>query len=485
MTGRPGPRPAGLDRDGLVAAVASALGAVPADAAVVVACSGGPDSTALAYLVDEARPDLQLTLVHVRHGLRDDREDVAVVERHAAYLGAPLEVVNVRVERRGGGIEAAARTARYGALREVAARVGAVRVLVGHTADDQAETALLRIARGTGVSGLAAMRPDRGDLARPLLGLRRSDVHRFVAFEGLPTAEDPMNADPAVRRVAVRQRVLPALEQVAADPVGALGRLTALAADDEDALGDLAAAARDDLVVRTGEVASLRADALGQLPRAVRRRVWRLLLVTAEPDDHPPASAVVAAVEALRPGRQLRHGALQVTFGGGWYAVAPAVHTPADPVTVAVPGVTDWPPVGGAITARTPTAASEDGAPTGQIAFELTGAWSPPRPATGELLVPPGGSADRCTLALPAADRVFTVRHRRPGDRCRTGAGTARVADLMVDARLPRPLRDRWPVVVDGDRVVWVPAIAADAELLAAGRAAPAVQLVLGPRPPV
>jgi tRNA(Ile)-lysidine synthase len=482
VTGRPGPLPAGLGRAELVAAVGEDLAGLPTGAAVVVALSGGPDSTALAYLATEARPDLAAVLVHVRHGLRDDRADLAVVERHADFLGIELEVVDVTVRRGRHGLEAAARDARYGALREIAARRGASAILVGHSADDQAETVLLRAARGTGLTGLAAMSTDADGVLRPLLRVRRSDLRRFVALEGLPVADDPTNADPDVRRVAVRNHVLPALSEIAPDPVGALGRLASLAADDDAALAELAEVAIVEAAVRLGDVVALPDAAVEALPAAVRRRLWRQLLVAAAGGGPPPSSAVIADLEALAPGRRILVGELEVTAGGGWRAIAPRGTARPSPHPLDVPGVTPWPLAGVAVHARTPEAPASPHTPPGQIAFELTGAWTPP-PVRDELAVPPGGHADRCHLTLPAGLGPLTLRPRRPGDRCRTAVGTRRVADLLVDAKVPRPVRSRWPLVVAGDRVVWVPGVAVDHEVLAAGRAAPALQLVLVPAP--
>lgn len=523
MTTRPGPLPAGLDRTGLVAAVHEGLASLPDAAPAVVALSGGADSTALAYLAAEARPDLALTLVHVRHGLRDDREDVAVVERHASFLGLPLEVRSVDVRRAGKGTEAAARDARYAAMREVASRAGAA-ILVGHSADDQAETVLQRAARGTGVDGIAGMAPAAHGLVRPLLRVRRADLRRFVALEGLPVAEDPTNRDPQVRRVAVRTAVLPALAEVAPDPVGALARLAALAADDVAALDELAVAALTSVAVTTGDVVCLPDAALAALPRAVARRVWRRVLVAAAGGGPPPSSATIAEVEALAPGRRLELGALEVTAGGGWRSVAPRRVPVHDPVPVEVPGTTSWPPAAVALRALTPDGvapADDDRVAHQQIAFELADAWTPPTPDPGELAVPPGvtpppahptggrptgggrgaggdpttgggrGTAElqraraRCHLALPSGFEDLQVRHRRPGDRCLTVVGTQRVADLLVDAKVPRPVRERWPIVVAGDRVVWIPGVAADAEAVRGGRSAPALQLVLTPGPSV
>jgi tRNA(Ile)-lysidine synthase len=474
-----GPLPPGRHRDELVAAVAEDLVDLEEGSPVVLALSGGPDSTALAYLVTEARPDLAVTLCHVRHGLRDDAEDLAVAERHAGYLGVPLEVVEVEVTRAGRGTEAAARDARHTALRDVRDRVGARGIVVGHTADDQAETVLLRAARGTGVTGLAAMRRARDGVWRPLLRLRREDLRRFVALEGHRVATDPTNDDRRLRRVIVRHEVLPRLTPVGPDPVGALARLAALAAEDDDALEALARALLDRCAVRCGAVVSVRQDDLTSVPPAVGRRVWRQLLAEVAPGP-PPSAAVIADLLDLRTGRRREVGDVEVSAGGGWRAVAPRSFVRRGPAEVVAPGATPWEPAGVVLHVRTPDTAA-DAPPPGQIAFALSGAWTPPDPPRRSLAPPPGGHADRCVLPLPADLGPLTLRHRAPGDRVRTVAGTRRVADVFVDAGVPRAVRDRWPLLAAGDRVVWVPGVEVDGEVLTAGRATPALQAVVGP----
>ena len=476
MDGLPGPLPAGRPRTALVAEVAATLGHLPAGTGVCVALSGGPDSTALAYLVAEARPDLVVTLVHVRHGLRDDAEDRDVVRRHAAWLGLPLVERDVEVERAGRGVEAAARTARYAALRAVAVERGAAAILVGHTADDQAETLLLRLARGTGIDGLAGMAPVRDDVIRPMLRLRRADVRRYVLLEGLPTVEDPTNVDPAVRRSVVRHEVLPRLAAAGPDPVGSLGRIADLARDDAAALDGWARSVAD-RARRAGPVVAIEDAVLAAEPAAVVRRVVRRLLheVAAGP---PPDAATVARVLALPRGSSLTvAGGVQVTAAGGWRAFAPPRLPASGPVPVAVPGTTDWEPARIAVTAITPDTASL-GAPR-QAVLALPGVWAPevPRPDPGA--VPPGGHAARLHLTLPASVGTLELRHRRPGDRLRTPGGTRRLQDVLVDAGVPRAARDVWPLVATADgRPLWVPGVAADADVVAAGRHAPALLLV-------
>jgi tRNA(Ile)-lysidine synthase len=478
-----GPLPLGQPRAALVAEVMRVLDHLDVGADVVVACSGGPDSTALAHLAAEARPDLVLRLAHVRHGLRDDAEDAEVVRLHGAWLGLPVTVLDVEVVSEGRGTEAAARDARYRALREVAAEHDAKAVLVGHTADDQAETVLLRLARGTGIDGLGAMEPVSGDLVRPLLRLRRQDVHRFVELEGLPCVEDPTNRDPQVRRSLVRHQVLPVLEQVAPDPVAALVRLARLARDDAAAL-DLAAAPGIREVRKVGPVRAVPDSVLSlttdDAPRlALARRVVRAVLTCFT--GEPPDAATVARVLALEPGSAASlPGPVEVTAAGGWRAFAPRTLPRSAEVPVIVPGTTSWAPAGASIVALTPEADRSVRQEPRQVAFELPEAWVPPPPDPHPALLPPGARPEWLVLALGGDIGGLRVRHREPGDLVVTAGGTRSLQDVLVDAGVPRPVRELLPLVVAADgRVVWVPGFAADETVLRAGRRSPRSQLRL------
>lgn len=470
-----GALPAGRSRAELVAEVATALADVPRGAAVLIACSAGPDSTALAFLTAEARPDLQASLAHIRHGLRDDAADLEVVRQHAAWLAVPLLVAEVDVTVAGRGLEAAARDARYAALRDLAVRAGAHHLLVGHTADDQAETVLLRLARGSGLTGLSAMARRRDDVVRPLLRLRRSDVRRYVLLEGLPHVDDPTNTDPAIRRTVARHEVLPLLDEVGPDPVGALARLADLARDDDVALTGwaeevLAAAARP-----YGPVVALREAELAAAPVAVARRAVRLALQDLTGGPALDAAAVSRLLE-LEPGQSLDlPGGMRATKGGGWLAVGPRGATPHDPVPLAVPGITPWPPAGVVITALTPDAP----APAGQLSLGFASDWAVPAVSADPGALPPGGDPARGHLAVPDGLGPLQIRTRSPGDRLVARAGHRRLQDALVDAGVPRAVRDLLPVVVAGDRVVWVPGVIADTEVVDAGRLAPTALLVV------
>ncbi len=211
-------------------------GAALADGAPLVACSGGADSLALAAAVAFEAPG-RAALVTVDHGLQDGSADQA---RRVAALGYelgfdPVEIVTVHVGR-DGGREAAARTARYAALDAVAAALDRD-LLLGHTLDDQAETVLMGLGRGSGARSIAGMRPASGRHLRPLLGLRRATTEAACRALGLDVWDDPHNDDPRLQRVRLRREVLPLLEDVLQGGVAeALARTASQLQDDDDAL---------------------------------------------------------------------------------------------------------------------------------------------------------------------------------------------------------------------------------------------------------
>jgi tRNA(Ile)-lysidine synthase len=295
-------------------AVRAALSSLPAGSLVLVACSGGADSLALAAATafEAPRAALRAGALVVDHGLQAGSAEVAARAASGCRdLGlAPVAVLPVTVCAVGEGPEAAARTARYDALQAAAGDLGADLVLLGHTRDDQAEQVLLGLARGSGARSLAGMPRRRGPFVRPLLDLPRATTEAACAAARLEPWHDPHNADPAYRRVRAR-RLLAALERdLGPGVVPALARSADLLRDDADLIDGLALAARRDL----GE-GPLEAVALAALPRAVRARVWRLVAVEAG----VPAGALFAVhVDALDAlvGRRW-HGQGPVDLPGG------------------------------------------------------------------------------------------------------------------------------------------------------------------------
>lgn len=291
-----------------VAAVRTAVGGavadLPPDSLVLVACSGGPDSLALAagaaFVAQRSSrtgTPWRARAVVVDHGLQEGSAQVADDAAEACRrLGLPTDVVRVQVGGRG---ESAARDARYAALDQTAEVLGAAAVLLGHTLDDQAETVLLGLARGSGARTLAGMPATRGRFRRPLLGLRRADTLAACAALGLVPWHDPTNDGSHVAaslRSRVRSDVLPTLERVLGPGVAeALARSAGQLRDDADLLDALA----EDLLVAARTADGLDVDTLNAAPPALRTRVLRSAAIAAGCPAGALSRVHVLAVDAL------------------------------------------------------------------------------------------------------------------------------------------------------------------------------------------
>ena len=303
-----GPAPAVAE---IRAALRSAVAALRHDTPhghgrVLVACSGGADSLALAAAAafEAPRAGLRAGLITIDHGLQDGSAqraaDVAALDYELGF--DPVEAIRVEVAGPGGP-EAAARTARYAALAAAAAALDAD-VLLGHTLDDQAETVLLGLGRGSGPRSIAGMPLREGRYLRPFLTLRRATTAAACAALGLPVWDDPHNSDPAFQRVRLRREVLPLLEDVLQGGVAqALARTADLLRDDLAALDQAALDALTTEVVRPSarvdvpEGGQLEVGSLRSLPRAIRTRVLRLWALDA--GAQPLSAERTAALEAL------------------------------------------------------------------------------------------------------------------------------------------------------------------------------------------
>ena len=302
-----------------------AAGAAPSEATlpskglplVLVACSGGPDSLALAavaaHLAQTGR--CRVGAVVVDHGLQPGSAATAEWAADAARgLGLdPVEVHRVAVDGDGMGPEAAARSARYAALDAAAGRLGAAAVLLGHTLDDQAEQVLLGLARGSGTRSLAGMPARRGLYLRPFLELRRADTEAICDFYHLDPWHDPSNLDPAFARSRVRGEVLPFLEDRLGPGIAqALARTARILGQDADLLEELSAEAYASLRIPGEDGAVLLPeDGLRGLPAALRQRV--LALAALELGAFQPSSERLRAAESLL---QRRGSAGPVQLGG-------------------------------------------------------------------------------------------------------------------------------------------------------------------------
>ncbi|MBV9925581.1 MAG: tRNA lysidine(34) synthetase TilS [Acidobacteria bacterium] len=296
---------------------------------LVVAVSGGADSTALLLALEELRRvpllEVEVTAAHLDHGLRGEEAaaDALWVERLAREQGFGCVVgrasVSELVLETGDNLEQAARRARYEFLSEAARACGARAVLAAHTLDDQAETVLLRLLRGSGAEGLGGMVPERAlevgsevSLRRPLLNwARRADTESYCRERGVEFRADAMNEDERFARVRVRRRLLPLLESFNPRAAETLSRTAALLREDSTALEDLAtallaAALTEDTEGTTTNPATLirplRVEALTDAKPALRRRALRLWLARARGDLRRLSHAHLLGVERLLEG---------------------------------------------------------------------------------------------------------------------------------------------------------------------------------------
>ena len=268
---------------------------------VLVALSGGPDSAGLLLALATLAPTLSLELfaATVDHGLRpSSKDDVAIATEQAKRVGVPLEVVTLALTK-GPDLQARARSARYEALFEVARTLHCDRVAVGHTREDQAETVLARILRGSSLRGIRGIHAARGDgVVRPLIEVSRADVHAAVAAAQWPVALDPGNDLDDYQRVRIRKELMP---RILAESPQAVSHLCDLADDAAQALELIEAMASGVLGAARSAEGHLRVEPLRRAPAAVRREV--LSLAASEATGQRPVRAQVLALELLLRGR--------------------------------------------------------------------------------------------------------------------------------------------------------------------------------------
>lgn len=327
-------RPSKSDRreSGIVQRMRKSVRQLPVDSPhVLLACSGGKDSVALAWLLDELHRLglLSFSIAHIHHG-QHDRADLAAdaVREIGQLIGVPVSVVHLDHaaidSHTGVGLEEAMRRERYLALAVVARQENADCIALAHHQTDQAETMLLHLMRGAGVDGLAGMREWESrhipwwdveadqietGLWRPLIGEPEKDVADIAAASGFPVVEDPTNADPAYRRNAVRHQLLPVLEKIAEGSTAAIARSAEVIAADADLLGQIT----EQSLVECGDGDALSRASLSLLSEAMQSRVLRLWVLRRLPMLDLSADRVLAVVDLVARNR----GGSVVEIGSG------------------------------------------------------------------------------------------------------------------------------------------------------------------------
>lgn len=424
---------------------------LPAGARVIVACSGGGDSVALAALLCELAREANWSvagLLHVNHCLRGPAsdDDERFCRALAGDLGVPITVEHVDVAARAravrSSIEAAGHRVRYELFERIVREGAADLVATAHTRDDQAETVLLRLIRGAGPGGLSGIRPRIGAVVRPLLDVRRDELRAYLRLRGLSHREDPTNRDERILRNRVRHRLIPFLgEHFSPAITDVLARNAEIARDDADWLDEVANTAAEKIVQSIEGGFDIVVERLAAQPPAVARRVARQVLERAGERgvgfDHVERlrrlarAAGTAATAADFPGsRAERHGAtLRLAPRQG--RPVPTALPERFEYSLAVPGEVEIAVAGLRITAE-----------RGEQPVRLV--------ARGDVAALPAG---RLTLPL-------TVRSWRPGDAFRPlglGGCSKKLQDFFVDRKIPRERRRSIPLVVDARLgIVWV-----------------------------
>lgn len=444
---------------------------------VVAAVSGGPDSLCLLgalVSLQSDHPELapgRIVVAHLDHGLRGEagRADSEWVRSFAGSLGllcvAHREDVGALARRERRSLEDAARHARYAFLHRVAEEHGAARICVGHTRDDQVETIIMHFVRGSGLTGLAGMRPLTGDIARPLLTVARTDTVAYCATRGWQPRLDVTNADTAFTRNRVRNELLPTLERYNPNLRETLLRNAGLIREDDRYL-DTQAATLWALAVRSSEAPDALRFSLpivSDAPPALRHRLLRQAVewLTTTTVVTLSAQHIQILDQVIQTGRtgssvdlpgRLRASLEYDTLS---FERQRRPHPPEteSEIRFVVPGVITLPALGWRLTASV-----EERPP----AAGWLHSWAYPPVVdseTGYRL-----SESEVVLDADVAGETLTVRMWRPGDRMTPlgMSGQKKLQDVFGDALVPRTLRHRLPLVYGGSYLLWVAGLRLD-----------------------
>ncbi|MBI2441379.1 MAG: tRNA lysidine(34) synthetase TilS [Lentisphaerae bacterium] len=451
---------------------------------ILVGVSGGADSVALAWALRElaATWRLRLVIAHLNHGIRGAaaQADAGFVRKLARRWKLPVALGRANVpllaRRHSLSLEMAGRKARYDFFARVARRHRCAAIATAHTADDQAETILLNLARGAGAAGLAGI-PYSGShggwrVIRPLRDVDRKSIERFLRQRRLAWREDSTNADPAFLRNRVRHEILPVLAQRLNPGIrSALLRSSEILAGENEWLATLT----ERLLAECRESATrLNAGRLKQLPVAARRRVLRRWLeagnLTAKARGFDAIERLDCLVQGCRSSRT-------VTLPGGWRVCRDGSKLALEDVGSRAPRYKRGSARGGPAFGRKREAcpAWREGVDSSVRPFSVRVAVPGQTRLAGQGLritarIGPGIVKERgLTIgALPARaslslrawrKRPLTARSWRPGDRMRPLGlkGSKKLQDIFTDGKLPLGLRHRLPIIECGGEIIWIP----------------------------
>ena len=432
----------------------SLAGLTEGQVTLVLGVSGGPDSLALLDILARFLPPERLVVAHLDHALRPTSADEGQqVMRAAADRGLRgfIERIDIPASPQGAAGEEAARTARYDFLARIARATGAPAVVVGHNADDQVETILMHLIRGSGVTGLRGMSP-AGPLPgtpdlwllRPLLGIPRAGIAAYCREAGLTPVDDASNADTIFQRNRVRHEMLPLLETYNPQIRSRLRELGSVAGAEDDLLISLEAESWSELLLEaTADRVILRRDAWQALPLALRRRLLRRAAVTCEPALRDLG---FHAVEGARQIAESGQTGTRATLPGGvtlWVGYGRLELTRANSVLD-----NEWPQLLGDVALSVPGEAL------------LAHGW---RLTAGAVvwanLAAIAVNRDPWTAYVAVEEAtVLTVRGRRSGELIRPLGlnGATKLKEVMIDRKIPAAARKHWPLVATADHPVWL-----------------------------
>lgn len=414
---------------------------------IVVAASGGVDSMVTLHALGElsAELDIRLVVCHLDHGLRgaESDRDYRFVEEAARAYGLPFEgerlskgELHAGASRRGKSLQEAARSARYAFFRRVAEKFGAARVALGHTMNDQAETLLMRLVKGTGLKGLTGIPPVRGAFIRPLIEVKRAEVEEYAKKNRVGFVEDSSNLTEKYLRNDIRLNLIPLLkERYNPRVVEALARTTRLLATDEDFIeGELERVYQGLFLEKSPERVVLSKERLLGLHRSLLSRVFFRVLshFDLEPGSYSQnVKSFLDLVSTPDPSSELcLPGGINARREYDRVVVSRAEPAGAGPfrVTLEVPGSATLP--GGGVVSAEVVERPED--------FDQ--------------------GPDVACFDLDKTDTPLVVRSFQPGDRIMPLGmkGHKKLKDVFIDRKVPRRFRALVPVVVSGGEVMWV-----------------------------